>query len=113
MRRRSLGSPPEVHASRVAEIHSDIEKGLREAEHWVKAPKLAQTTNACHNFFDGIRALEERVGRAQSHLDSVAGTPAATTAMFKTQKRLASKVGSLATKFRYKCMRGPRRRQTA
>jgi hypothetical protein len=112
-RRRGLGSAPEAHANRVTEIHADIEKGLQEAEHWVRSPKLAQTPNACHNFFDGVQALKERLGRAQSHLDSVAGTPAATTQAFKTQKRLASKVGSLATKFRRKCMRGPQRRQTA
>jgi len=111
MKRHGFGSAPEVHASRIAEIHSDIERGLQEAEHWVQAPKLART-GGCHTFFDGVRALQERIGRAQSHLDSVAGTPAATTQAFKTQKRLASKVGSLATKFRRKCMRGPRRRQT-
>jgi hypothetical protein len=56
-----------------------------------------------------VMALEHRVGRAQGHLDGIAGSPEATTAMFKTQKRLASKVGSLSTKFRRSCMKGARR----
>ena len=106
MARRTLKGTPEFHAERIAEIHAQIEQGLREAEHWVRSPKLAQITNGCPSFFDGVRALQDRIGRAQGHLDGVAGSAAATTAMFKTQKRLASKVGSLGTKFRRKCMKG-------
>jgi len=105
-RSRTLKGAPEYHAERVAEIHGQIEQGLREAARTAEQPRLAQTRNGCRIFFDVIRSLEDRVGRAQGHLDGVAGSTAATTAMFKTQKRLASRVGSMGTKFKRRCMKG-------
>lgn len=102
----ALRGSPEFHAERVAGIHRQIEQGLREADGLAKAPR--RTDNGCRVLLDSIRALGDRVGRAQGHLDGVAGTPSATTAMFKAQKRLASKVGSMATKFRRACVVGGR-----
>jgi len=105
-RNTGIGSAPEIHAERIGNIHNDIERQINEATQIAEQPKLVQVRRGCRVFFDQIRALEERLGRAQSHLDSVAGSPSATGSMFQTQKRLASKVGSLSTTFRKKCMRG-------
>lgn len=106
---KRLGATPQVHAFRVAEIHDQIVEGLQERNPDGKA------RHGCRIFLDQIRALEERLGRAQGHLDGLAGSfqdgddivpSQQSTALFKTQKRLASKVSTLSTKFRRVCMKG-------